>query len=215
MRINKFVALASGLSRRAADRLADEGEIFINGRPVRAGREVEASDVVTYHGKVLNLPATTQTIMLNKPIGYVCSRNGQGSKTVYNLLPRELHNLKPVGRLDKDSSGLILLTNDGQLAQKLTHPKYNKEKVYEIELDKSLAPEDKKQIEHGIQLEDGVSKLSLSGSDKNWQARMSQGRNRQIRRTFGALDYAVTKLNRTQFGNYRLDGLRPSGFIEV
>ncbi len=209
------MSTATVFSRRVADRLAYEGEIFINGRPVRTGHEVEPSDIVTYHGKVLKLPATTTVIMINKPAGYVVSRDGQGSKIIYELLPPELHNLKPIGRLDKDSSGLLLLTNDGQLAQELTHPKYQKEKVYEVELNESLAPKDKNKIEQGVELEEGISKLKLSGKDRHWTVRMNEGRNRQIRRTFGTLGYEVTQLHRTVFGTYELASLKPGNYQEV
>lgn len=215
MRINRFIALATGMSRRAADRVADDGEILVNGRPIRTGREVSDSDQVTYKGKRLRLPKATTTIMLNKPVSYVCSREGQGSKTVYDLLPEKLHNLKPVGRLDKDSSGLLLLTNDGQLANKLTHPRFVKEKVYEITLDKSLSSADKQHIERGVQLEDGSSKLKLQGVGTAWHVTMHEGRNRQIRRTFAALGYEVVRLHRTHFGSYHLGNVAPGTYKEV
>jgi 23S rRNA pseudouridine2605 synthase len=151
--------------------------------------------------------------MLNKPVGYVCSRNGQGSKTVYDLLPPEYQQLKTVGRLDKDSSGLLLLTNDGQLAQELTHPSQQKRKVYEVTLDKPLQPLHRQMIsDHGVSLEDGPSKLELErqhdGDDTKWIVTMHEGRNRQIRRTFAALGYEVIQLHRTKFGNYQLGTLQ-------
>jgi 23S rRNA pseudouridine2605 synthase len=151
------------------------------------------------------------TILLNKPTGYVCSRNGQGSKTIYELVPEDLHHLKPVGRLDKDSSGLLLMTNDGHLANDLTHPSHQKQKVYLVELDRQLSPEDAKQIESGINLEDGLSQLNLKQlSGGIIEVKIYEGRNRQIRRTFAAVDYKVEKLHRTHFGNYSLK-LLPSG----
>lgn len=211
MRINRFVALATGLSRRAADKLADSGEILVNGRPIKAGKEVAETDQITLHGRRLRLPES-RTIMLNKPAGYVCSRNGQGSKTIYDLLPAELHDLKPVGRLDKDSSGLLLMTNNGELAHKLTHPSFQKEKIYEVRLDKPLTPHDWRQItQAGVVLDDGLSRFELTRQDKNnyftWAVTMSEGRNRQIRRTFAALGYMVVKLHRSRFGAYRLGRL--------
>lgn len=215
MRINKFVALASGLSRRKADRLVESGQVFVNGAAAQAGQQVEQSDTVTLGSRRIVLPYTTQTIMLNKPAGYVCSRDGQGSATIYDLLPPELHHLKPVGRLDKDSSGLLLLTNDGQLAHELTHPKFEKEKVYEVELDKPLVLEDKAKIEQGVKLEDGLSALRLKGDGKDWTIAMNEGRNRQIRRTFAALGYKVAKLHRTQFGEYELASTKLGGFRKL
>src|SRR3990167_9874353 len=148
MRINKYVALATGMSRRAADAVIELGKITVNGQPATAGQQISSEDKVALDGKNINTSSKIQTIILNKPVGYVCSRDGQGSKTIYDLLPAELHNLKPVGRLDKDSSGLLLLTNDGELAHKLTHPSFQKEKVYEVELG-PLDETDKHNIELG------------------------------------------------------------------
>lgn len=212
MRINKFVAQATGISRRAADDAIRQGRVLLNSNTAALGDEVITSDKVTLDGHEI-VPAANMTIMLNKPRGYVTSREGQGAKTIYDLLPAEYHSLKPVGRLDKDSSGLILLTNDGELANQLTHPKYLKTKTYEIELDKPLEPLHQQIItDHGIDLEDGKSKLGLQklDSDLSWQVTMSEGRNRQIRRTFEALGYRVTKLHRISFGPYRLSQLSPT-----
>lgn len=211
MRINKFVAQATGLSRRAADRAIEAGRVFVNQRAATAGHDIGSDDDVTYDGRTIVLPVKTRTIMLNKPVGYVCSRDGQGSQTVYDLLPREYHFLKLVGRLDKDSSGLILLTNDGDLANQLTHPRYSKTKIYEATLDKTLQPLHQQMItDHGIRLDDGPSQLALHKLDddgRRWQVTMREGRNRQIRRTFTALDYTVRKLHRTHFGPYQLNDL--------
>lgn len=208
MRINKYVAQATGKSRREADRLIADSLISVNNHPVEPGYDVRPSDLVTMYGRPLSLPQTSTTILLHKPVGYVCSRNGQGAQTIYDLLPAELHKLKPVGRLDKDSSGLLLMTDDGNLAQRLTHPSYKKEKVYEITLTKDLSPADRKRIEKGVTLEDGKSALQLTGEGSSWTVRMHEGRNRQIRRTFEALGYRVTKLHRTRFGPYKLGSLQ-------
>lgn len=212
MRINKFVAQATGVSRRTADGAIQQGRVAVNGHTATPGQDVTPTDTVTLDNQPITATSATTTIMLNKPVGYVVSRDGQGSKTIYDLLPPELHHLKPIGRLDKDSSGLLLLTNDGQLAQELTHPKYQKTKIYQIELDKPLQPLHRQMIsDHGLQLDDGPSKLMLQrlheGNDKAWQVTMHEGRNRQIRRTFAALGYDVRKLHRTRFGEYILAGL--------
>jgi 23S rRNA pseudouridine2605 synthase len=210
MRINKYIASQTGLSRRAADTAIEDGRVMINGATAKLGDTVQDKDRVTLDGQEVS-QTTAMTIVLNKPVGYVVSRQGQGSKTVYDLLPAEYHSLKPVGRLDKDSSGLLLLTNDGDLANQLTHPSFAKAKVYQVALDKPLEPLHHQMInDHGINLEDGLSKLALQKLDdagKEWQVTMSEGRNRQIRRTFGALGYTVVKLHRTSFGAYRLDEL--------
>jgi 23S rRNA pseudouridine2605 synthase len=210
-RINKFVAQATGLSRRTADKAIVDGQVTLNDLQAALGQFVEDNDVVKLDGKVIKPNADLTTIMLNKPPGYVCSRNGQGSKTVYELLPEAYKTLKPVGRLDKNSSGLLLLTNDGQLANNLTHPGFSKTKLYYVELNKALLAKDEVNIsQKGIELDDGGSKLGLTSMDAArivWQINMSEGRNRQIRRTFQALGYKVQILHRFKFGNFELNGL--------
>jgi 23S rRNA pseudouridine2605 synthase len=216
MRINKFIALATGLSRRQTDRLIKTpGAVLVNSKPATIGQNIDESDEVVVQGKVLSHNFITTTLMLNKPIGYVVSRDGQGAPTIYSLLPKRYHGLKPVGRLDKDSSGLLLLTNNGQLAQELTHPGFKKAKVYKTQINKPMSDKDKKQIEKGVALEDGISQLRLSGQGVNWTIIMSEGRNRQIRRTFTALGYKVTTLHRIQFGPYNLGDLKPGKTDEI
>jgi 23S rRNA pseudouridine2605 synthase len=222
MRLNKFIAQATGISRRAADAAIELGDVLVNDTLPSAGHAVTPEDVIRYKGRTLvnNANPTQTTIMLNKPVGYICSRDGQGGQTIYDLLPRELKHLKPVGRLDKHSSGLLLLTTDGQLAYELTHPKFNKSKTYKIALNRPLAEQDYLQIhKQGVELDDGPSKLELerinTTDDNNWKVTMSEGRNRQIRRTFEALDYNVVKLHRTHFGPYILDSLKPGTYKPV
>ena len=216
MRINRFIAASSGWSRRGADAAIAARRVLVNGQTPQAGQNVTEHDTVTLDGHPLGL-AATKTVIFNKPAGYVTSRNGQGSKTIYDLLPAELHNLNPVGRLDKDSSGLLLLTNDGQLAQQLTHPSFRKRKCYEVTLDKPLTPPAREQITGpGVALEDGSSKFDLNRLEKNddykWLAILYEGRNRQIRRTFAALGYTVVRLHRNRFGDYRLGELKPGAW---
>ena len=218
MRLNKFIALSTGISRRSADVLIKNGHIKVNGQDPQIGQQVSANDLITNDGEILQHTHFT-TLLLNKPPGYVCSRNGQGSPTIYELLGKKYSHLKSVGRLDKDSSGIILMTNDGQLANRLTHPSNSKVKVYEVTLNKALEPlHHQLLVDIGIRLEDGnsqfLSLIRLQGQDK-WEVRMTEGRNRQIRRTFSALGYEVIKLHRTQFGQYNLGKIPPKGFLEV
>ena len=160
---------------------------------------------------------------MNKPEGFVCSRKRQGeTPTIFELLPDEYKKLKTVGRLDKDSSGLILFTNDGDFAFKMTHPKFYKIKEYEVKLDKNLEPLHQQMISaFGVKLEDGVSKLGLLRLSEAPEERreflvtMHEGRNRQIRRTFSALGYKVVRLHRISFGPFRLDGLKKGEFKEI
>lgn len=210
IRINKYIAQASGLSRREADRLIISGNVLLNGQVAKLGDSVSESDSVKLNQQLLTLPSTTTTIIFNKPKGYISSRSGQGSLTIYDLLPNEFHSLKTVGRLDKDSKGLLILTNDGSLAYELTHPKYHKQKLYNVTLDKPLKISDQKQISvKGVQLDDGQSKLELKmlDSEHNWQVIMHEGRNRQIRRTFQDLGYNVLELKRLSVAGYNLGDL--------
>ncbi len=214
MRVNKFIALGSGLSRRAADTAISDGRVTINNQVCLTGQEVGGSDEVRLDGKIVTLPNRV-VMLLNKPTGYVVSRRGQGSRTIYDLLPSEYQSLKPVGRLDKDSAGLLLLTNDGDLHNQLTHPSYEKEKIYEVALDKALTEKDLKAVNKGVRLPDGISKMRVSElGDTSYEVRMSEGRNRQIRRTFAAMGYEVIWLNRTVFGSFHLGNI-PRGKYEV
>ncbi len=220
MRINRYIALATGLSRRAADKAIQESRVQLNGQPAALSADVQPTDTVLLDGQPVQAPAELQTVMLNKPAGYVVSRDGQGSRTIYDLLPGSLQQLKPIGRLDKDSSGLLLLTNDGALAHQLTHPSFQKTKVYEVVLDQPLQPLHRQMIsEMGIQLEDGPSRLQLErlhdGDDTAWRVTMHEGRNRQIRRTFAAVGYTVTALHRVSFGHYQLGDLRAGAYKEL
>lgn len=213
MRINKFVARATGMARRKVDELIESGQITVNGQPARIGQPVEEADEVMLSGKILNIPEYTYLIF-NKPVGFVCSRHGQkGMKTVYDLLPSQYRSLKLVGRLDKDSSGLIVLTDDGDYAHRMLHPSFGKSKTYEVTLNKEINESDVKLLKNGIQLEDGVSSLTPSNiSGKNLIVSMTEGRNRQIRRTFAALGYEVTGLHRTRLGELTLTDLATAGY---
>ncbi len=212
-RLNKFVALALGVSRRQADELIERGKVRVNGQIAVLGQQITPEDIVECGGVAISAQKH-QLILLHKPIGYLCSRASQGGvPTIYELLPRELHHLKPVGRLDKDSSGLILLTNDGDFAHQMTHPSFHKTKRYLVTLNQPLQPLHRQMIsDFGVDLPDGRSQLTLErqhdGDDRRWVVQMSEGRNRQIRRTFAALGYTVTKLHRTNFGNYALGDIK-------
>lgn len=216
-RLNKHLALRLGISRREADNYIDSKRVTINGQHAVLGARIQPGDIVEVDKKLL--PKVEYIYLaFHKPVGCVSSRRAQGdAPTLYDLLPKEYYNLKPVGRLDKNSSGLLLLTNDGDFAYQMTHPKFYKTKVYQVQLDRELEPLHQQMInDYGIQLEDGPSKLSLERlSDDNrteWKVVMSEGRNRQIRRTFLALGYTVTKLHRTHFGGYALGDIQAGKF---
>lgn len=220
LRLNKFLAERLGISRREADDFIAAGKVFVNDEKATLGARIEENDKVVFNKK--EVPFETRYIYLafNKPVGFVCSRKRQGDvPTIYEILPKKYQDLKTVGRLDKDSSGLILLTNDGDFAFRMTHPKFSKTKVYEVLIDRKLEPLHQQMIaDFGIEIGDGVSRLGLTklneGRDR-WEVLMSEGRNRQIRRTFAALGYKVVELERKQFGPYVLDGLKPGEFLET
>lgn len=239
LRLNKFLAERIGVSRREADDLIAAGKVKIDGKPAELGARIDKTNKVWYNGKTIPFETDYLYLAMNKPAGYVCSRRAQGNTpTIYELLPKEYQKLKTVGRLDKDSSGLILLTNDGDFAFQHTHPKFKKSKIYEVELDKPLEPLHQQMIsDYGVMLDDGPSRFdvvrianssfedhklgraasSVSEKDnsQSYLVKLSEGRNRQIRRTFAALGYTVVKLHRTNFGKYELSGLKPGEYVTI
>ncbi len=212
MRLNKFLADSTEFSRRKADIAIENGRIAINGQKAILGTTVEPGDKVSIDGmEIKQKEIKIITVLLNKPAGYVCSRDGQGSKTVYDLLPKSYEHLNIAGRLDKDSSGLVVLTNDGKLLHELTHPSSDKEKIYKVTIDKTLWPEDRNKLLTGVDIEDDrPSKLKRIKklSDKTYEVVLTEGRNRQIRRTFETLGYKVIQLNREQLGRFRLGKIK-------
>ncbi|NCU40429.1 rRNA pseudouridine synthase [Candidatus Saccharibacteria bacterium] len=222
VRINKFLAHSIGLSRREADSAISSGRVTINGRKAVLGATVSSGDHIALDGRTVSLKSSYTYILLNKPVGYLSSRRSQGGvPTIYDLILPKYNALKPVGRLDKNSSGLLLLTDDGNFAHRMTHPSFHKVKIYEVMLDKPLQPLHQQMIsDYGVRLDDGVSKFLVENTNPEdqdrkeivYQVTMSEGRNRQIRRTFAALGYTVTSLHRTTFGPYNLAGLNPGKF---
>lgn len=215
-RLNKHLALQLGVSRREADDLIAHGRVKIGDRTATLGARISPDDTISVDGKPLDHTNVSYVYLaFHKPVGYVCSRRAQGDNpTIYDLIPTQYHTLKPVGRLDRDSSGILLLTNDGDFAFRMTHPKFAKTKVYDVRLDHDLEPLHQQMIgEFGVDLEDGQSRLGLmrlsDDSRTEWQVTMNEGRNRQIRRTFAALGYTVTALHRIQFGPYSLGDIKP------
>jgi pseudouridine synthase len=209
MRVNRFVASASGLSRRAADDAISAGRVTVNGTVATLGQMVEDSDRVTLGGKELHLPASFTYLMLNKPVGYITSRAEQGSApTIYDLLPEQYRALRPAGRLDRDSSGLLLLSDDGDFVYRLTHPSQHKQKTYMLQLSRELNSDDVKRLRAGIELDDGLSQVRVHEySGRRAIVLISEGRNRQLRRTFGAIGKGVVSLQRVGMGEYSLGDL--------
>ena len=216
IRLNKFLAERLGVSRREADELIADGKIIIDGKTAVTGVKVDKNNKVCYNKKIVPFDTEFLYLAFNKPVGYVCSRHAQGSApTIYKLLPKKYYQLKTVGRLDKDSSGLIILTNDGNFAFQMTHPKFRKTKIYEVDLDKPLQPLHQQMIsEFGVMLDDGPSQFKII-KDEHYTIFLTEGRNRQIRRTFAALGYKVTRLHRTHFGKYELGDLSTGKYVII
>lgn len=205
IRLNKFLSNAGVASRRKADELILKGKIKVNGKIINTlGAKINPIDEVLVNGKQVTIK-NFQYILLNKPKGYITTKSDPHErKTIYDLInDNSLKKLNPVGRLDRNSSGLLLLTNDGDLAHKLSHPSHGIKKIYKVELDKNLSDEDFNKLIKGVTLEDGLSlfdKISFVGSSKNILGiELHSGKNRIIRRTFEAIGCKVLKLDRVMY----------------
>lgn len=216
MRLNKFIAHATGGSRRQADYLIEGGRVVVDGQKANFQTTIsDASDVRIDGGERLVLQTLTY-VVVNKPIGYVSSRKQQDEKpTIFNLLPEDMQPLKVAGRLDADSRGLVLLTNDGDFAHKTMHPSFEKSKVYQLKLDREITDEDLLKLNTGVELEDGLSALETTREADHLRVTMHEGRNRQIRRTLSALGYEVTDLYRTALGPYDVGSMQPGEYEVV
>lgn len=205
IRLNRYIANAGVCSRRDADSLIEAGEIKVNGKVItEMGYQVKPGDVVKYGNRVLN-PEKMLYVLLNKPKDFITTTDDPNDRrTVMDLVknagPQRIY---PVGRLDRNTTGLLLLTNDGELAEKLTHPSYEIRKVYQVELDKPISTEDFEKLRDGLELEDGFIKpddLAIVTPDAHVVGiEIHSGRNRIVRRMFEALGYEVTKLDRTVY----------------
>jgi len=215
MRLNRYIASSTLFSRRKADELIATGRVVVNREKANLGTVVNDDDIVLVDGSRIYPEQKIRVVLLHKPTGYVCSRDGQGSPTVYDLLQKGMHDLKIAGRLDKDSSGLVVLTNDGKLLQDLTHPSNDNEKLYIIGLSKHLADGDIAKFATGVDIGDErVSKLEVipMTAPMQYEVRIHEGRNRQIRRSFEALGYHVVSLHRTKLGAFSIENLAPKQF---
>ena len=203
MRLNRFLAAAGLGSRRSCEALIASGDVVINGHKIdQLATQVSEGDDVRVRGRKIQVN-TPVYLMLNKPRGFVVTRSDERARrTIYDLLPPEFSHLSHVGRLDKDSEGLLLLTNDGGLNQKLTHPSHEIDKEYEVTLDKDFNPADAAKLLSGIYIEGGRGRFESIRplSSKKLQVILRQGIKRQIRLMFYDLGYEVEKLVRTRIG---------------
>ncbi|MDO8669579.1 MAG: pseudouridine synthase [Candidatus Buchananbacteria bacterium] len=210
IRLQKFLAEAGIASRRKAEELIVAGKVKVNGRVAdKLGTKVDENDQVEYDGRLLKIKSTKIYIALNKPIGYIASASSRQGPSVLDLVKIK-DRIYPVGRLDKDSHGLIFLTNDGDFANRITHAKYGCEKEYEVTIDKPFLPIDKKAFESGLKLagyklqpvrvtlvKDNIVRLVLK-----------EGINRQIRKMMGKCGYDVLDLKRIRIGKFKLPNIK-------
>ena len=205
MRLNKYISNSGVCSRREADKLIEQGEVTVNGKVVKEmGFQVNTDYIVKYQGKTLR-PEKLVYLLLNKPKGFITTTSDpDGRKTVMDLIKNACQEqVFPVGRLDRATTGLLLFTNDGDLAKKLTHPSGNFKKIYQATLDKPLTKNDFTTIVEGFELEDGavvVDDLAILNADKTEIGiEIHMGKNRIVRRIFEHFGYHVVKLDRAVF----------------
>ena len=226
MPLLKVLAEAGVGSRRWIADAIKNGRVKVNGEPVENFRHPvnPETDRISVHGKTVDLkPRYTVYLMVNKPAGILTTTSDErGRQTVLDILPEKYRRLRlyPVGRLDKDSTGLLLLTNDGELTYKLTHPRFEHEKEYLIHIYGVLKPEEKRKLEKGFELEDGMTypvvvKEVKSQPPFNYSITMHEGRKRQVRRMLANLGYRVPALKRIRMGNLTLGNLREGAIREL
>lgn len=214
-RLNKYIAAAGICSRRKADELIESGVVIVNNKRItELGYLVGEKDKVFINNKLIH-PVKHQYYRFFKPAGYITTSDDEkGRKTIYDILPQELWGLKPVGRLDKDSTGLLILTNDGDLINELTHPSVKIPKVYLVSVNKAVSPHELEQMANGIEIEKGkiayadIQVLEVDKSRTMMRITLYQGMNRQIRKMFEYFGYEVKSLKRIQHATIQLEGLK-------
>lgn len=219
MRLNKYVAHCGICSRRQAIEFVKAGEVTVNGAViVEPGFEVQATDRVTFKGKAIKPEERKVYVLMNKPRDLITTVSDEkGRKTVMSLLKDKIkERIYPVGRLDRNTTGLLLLTNDGELAEKLAHPSHRVKKIYHVVLDRPLQKTDLDKIKTGLELEDGLVKVDgidyVDGAGKNEVGiEIHIGRNRIVRRIFEHLNYEVQRLDRVFYAGLTKKDL-PKGF---
>lgn len=218
MRLNRFLALAGVASRRGAEDFIRNGRVTVNGKvAAHLAIQVSPGDRVKVDGRMVRLQRFVY-LLLNKPKGYLTTRSDDRKrKTIYDLLPPGLPKLAHVGRLDLDSEGLLLLTNDGELTLQVTHPRYKLPKEYLVTLDREFDMADLPKVQQGVYLAEGRARfdeLHKIGSDRV-RVVLTQGLKRQVRRVLASLGYRVRRLQRIGIGPLMARGLRPGEFREL
>ena len=221
-RLNKYIASSGLCSRRKADELIESGAVSVNGKTIKElGFIIQEKDKVFVNQKLIR-PARHEYYRFYKPAGYITTSDDEkGRKTIYDLLPESMFNLKPVGRLDKDSTGLLILTNDGDLINELTHPSVKVPKIYLVTIDSRIHKHQLEEMAAGIEIEKGkiayadIIVLEADNKHTTMQITLYQGLNRQIRKMFEHFGYEVKSLKRIQHATITLDGLRRGEFKPI
>jgi len=218
-RLNKYIASTGICSRRKADEIISSGKVAVNGKTItELGFYVREKDKVTIDGKIVR-PQVLEYYRFYKPAGYITTQDDEkGRKTIYDVIPPELKHLKPVGRLDKDSTGLLIITNDGDLINKMTHPSIKVPKVYMVTINGKFTEDNAKEMLNGIEIITDTNEkktayaetlpIEVSNKSSIIQVVLYQGINRQIRKMFAKLGFEVEVLKRIQHAVITLDGLK-------
>jgi 23S rRNA pseudouridine2605 synthase len=222
-RVQKFLSEAGVASRRKAEEFIKSGQVSINGRKAKLGDKVDPSkDEIKVYGKIVNTPGQTPVkkiyIALNKPKGTVVSkRDPNGRRTVFSLLPEEIRSkVHNVGRLDYDTEGLLILTNDGDLTQQLAHPKYEHDKEYEVVTDAPAKPAQLEKLRDGIELPTGMTSPStIKQRSGKIYITVHEGKKRQVRRMFNAVGLGVHNLKRVRINKLHLENIPVGEYKEV
>lgn len=214
MRINKFLAECGVASRRACDKLIESGVVLVNGKKAAIGDDVSEKDEITVDGQPVKRKLVHSYYIMNKPKGYVCTvKDDKDRKTVMSLLPEGAGRVYPVGRLDYDTEGLLLFTDDGDLAFRLTHPKSEIPKTYLVRIEGAIGDKELNRLRAGVELDGkltGKSKVKVIETDKQYtklHVTINEGRNRQVRRMFECVGKQVDFLKRIRIGDLGLGSL--------
>jgi pseudouridine synthase len=223
IKLQAFMAHAGVASRRASEVLIAEGKVRVNGEVAHIGQRVDtAQDKISVEGRQIGKPEKLRYFLIYKPVGYVSTTSDDlGRRTIVNILPPISERLYPVGRLDQDSEGLMMLTNDGDLAYKLTHPKHKIPKTYEVTVAGKPTYKALNLMKEGVKLKEGFTRpdsfeeIEEGESTTTYLMTIHQGYNRQVRRMFERIGYDVIKLKRISLGKFTLETLDNARFLEL